>query len=556
MTEAESRDLTPGEYLREIQMEFLGEMQQRIDDLEQIWLSLKSGWRLPALEDLHRLAHSLHGEGATFGFDAVAGAAHALESVLKPLRDEGDVPEEQIADSVERQISALRRASLRYSADRLPPLPGRFDGIPKPPQEAAGRVVLVDDDRDLASAIGLQLRHYGYTVEVFVDPDSAEQSIRERPPAAVLMDVVFEGDHLAGTELVRRLHDSVEDPPPILFLSSRSDLEARLHAIRAGGKGYLTKPVDLANLAERLDRITGRKTERPYEVLIVDDDEKQARYTARILQEADVHTTVLTDPLRLLDSVSEIRPDLLLLDLYMPDCSGPELAEVLRQHEMWLPIPIVFLSSETNPDEQIQALSRGGDEFLTKPVDPETLVATVLPRARRGRQLGSLIELDGLTGLINHSQHQQRLHQEVRRAGRESSSLAFAMIDLDDFKSVNDTWGHAVGDRVLRSLAGMLKKRLRSTDIVARYGGDEFAVLMPSTEGRPAAGLMEELCLAFGQLSHSIGDNQFHVSLSCGVASFPEYADSESLAAAADRALYEVKEAGKSGVRLADADIV
>lgn len=261
--------------------------------------------------------------------------------------------------------------------------------------------------------------------------------------------------------------------------------------------------------------------------------------------------TVVNDPMRVLEQLARSRPDLILLDLYMPGCDGLELAMVLRQHESFLSIPIVFLSTEDDIDKHLRALSLGGDEFLTKPIQPTHLVATVRPRAARGRLLGSRLHRDGLTGLMNHSRQKEQLEIELIRAEREGTPLVFAMLDLDSFKSINDTYGHAAGDRVLCSLASILKKRLRRTDLIARYGGDEFAVVLPNTAPADAVSIFEQIAANFASLLHFAGDERFTVTMSCGVATHASPDTLQQLSEAADRALYQAKRAGRNRVVLA-----
>lgn len=546
-------------FLRDIQAEFLHSLPAQIREMEELWESaMREPGRNEALECLHRRAHSLRGEGATFGFSWVSNAAGRLENVLQPLaveeqaRSPAPIPAER-AREVERLLGDLARAALRYDARHLPELPSRFSRQPSKPVPGAEKLVfVVDDDRDLAKAVAMQLRHYGYLVEVFTNLDGVAAAIAAQAPAAVVMDVVLPEGKLAGAEFIAMLRQTRGEELRVVFISMRRDLEARLHACRAGGDAYFAKPFDVGALAERLDQLTGRQPEQPYEILVVDDDREIALLYARTLKNAGMMVTLLTDPLAVLEQLDHLRPDLILLDVYMPGCSGPELAVVLRQHESFLSIPIVFLSSETDLENQLAALNLGGDEFLTKPLEPRHLIDTVRARARRGRQLGSMISRDALTGLLNHSRQREQLQIELKRAEREGHPVTFAMLDLDNFKTINDTHGHRAGDRVLRSLAGMLTQRLRQTDFIARYGGDELAIILPSTSPREARRLLEDVVTSFAQLGHLSGEQRFSATLSCGLASFPRYPSPELLTEATDQALYEAKRLGKGRVVLRD----
>jgi diguanylate cyclase (GGDEF)-like protein len=247
----------------------------------------------------------------------------------------------------------------------------------------------------------------------------------------------------------------------------------------------------------------------------------------------------------------EFQPDVILMDVYMPDCTGLELAMVIRQEEAFVGVPIVFLSRETDRMKQIAALGEGGDDFFTKPVAPEQLVPAVSARAQRGRTLRLFMEKDGLTGLFRHSRIIEQLEVAVRRADRQHGKLAVAMLDIDGFKEVNDEHGHLAGDQVLKALAYLLRQRLRMSDVLGRFGGDEYVVVLPDTDGEAAMEKMDDIRRNFAAIEHETGQGSFSVTLSCGVGEFPTALTSHELIAAADEALYRAKRGGRDRVLLA-----
>jgi diguanylate cyclase (GGDEF)-like protein len=315
---------------------------------------------------------------------------------------------------------------------------------------------------------------------------------------------------------------------------------------------YLFKPVETHDLVDWLDRLTqgisSKPLSKPYRILIVDDDRYLAESYALILQLAGMEARVLTEPLKILDIIADYHPDLILMDIYMPECNGIDLAQVVRQHRTYLSIPIVFLSVENNVERQLAAKRLGGDDFLTKPIEPSHLISAVLSRAERARDLRTVMESDSLTGLLNHVVIKERLAIELKRAHRQGTPLTFALIDLDHFKAINDDHGHLTGDRVIKALASLLNRRLRDTDIIGRYGGEEFAVILTETETESAVKVMNEIRKSFALLRHSSGEQEFSVTLSCGVAGLTDKTNSRELIAAADGALYAAKAAGRNRV--------
>ncbi len=257
----------------------------------------------------------------------------------------------------------------------------------------------------------------------------------------------------------------------------------------------------------------------------------------------------LHDPLGILQPLVDLRPDLVLMDLYMPGCTGVELAAAIRQQEAFVGIPIVFLSQERERNLQLEALRLGGDDFLVKPVDPGHLASIVATRAQRGRVLRSHMVRDSLTGLLNHSAILDRLGAELARAERSGASLAVAMLDLDHFKAVNDTHGHTAGDRVLRALSHMLQQRLRKTDLVGRYGGEEFAVVLPGATAEAAQRILDDIRQSFRELDFVFGGATIRCTFSAGVADFPAHREVERLVPAADEALYAAKREGRDRVK-------
>jgi len=234
----------------------------------------------------------------------------------------------------------------------------------------------------------------------------------------------------------------------------------------------------------------------------------------------------------------------------MPECMGTELAKVIRQHERYVSVPIIYLSAEGDLDKQLDAMSEGGDDFLTKPIKPRHLIATVRTRAARARNLKARIVQDSLTGLYNHTHILQLLEDASFLARRRSKSLSFVMLDIDHFKKVNDQYGHPMGDRVIKSLALFLKQRLRKTDHIGRYGGEEFAVVLQDTDSQNALRLIDEIRKRFSEICYPAQQESLFCTFSAGVAQLQPDQDIKSLARQADEALYQAKRGGRNRVEI------
>jgi diguanylate cyclase (GGDEF)-like protein len=303
-------------------------------------------------------------------------------------------------------------------------------------------------------------------------------------------------------------------------------------------------------LIERVDALMKNGYNKGYRILIIDDDVATSKYHASILESAHMSVQVLNNPLQLFEVMAEFRPELILLDVYMPKCDGVELAKMVRQDDAFLDIPIVFLSTERDFAKQLDAVKAGADDFLSKPIPAEFLVSAISTRAERYRSLRTLILRDGLTGLYNHTAIKEELISEVAIINRNKAALAVAMLDLDNFKHVNDTYGHPIGDQVLRTLSRLLRQRLRRSDVLGRYGGEEFLVIFPGTSALSAQIVLDEVRQAFMALKQHSEQGEFSVTFSAGVSDLSLAQDVDALIACADAALYEAKKTGKNRVVL------
>ncbi len=526
----------------------------RVSRLRQAWANFRAGDK-KALQTAHDEAHTLAGSAATFGFAELGEQARRVMRDIEVSMMTSEAKRGDQLTAIEGLLSQFDRLLGESRAPR--PLaiasaepssePFRVDGPKDLPL-----VYVLDDDVVHGEFVALQLTQFGYRARQFSSTDETKCAIVEQRPDALVIDAVMPGGELDGLQMLHELRRLGYGGIPSIVITVRSDMIARLEAVRAGTSAYLTKPIDVIALVDRLDELTSTEPSTPYRVVVIDDESEVASYHALILQQAGMQTAVTTEPLEAMALVTEFRPDLVLMDIAMPECTGLELATLFRQQELFASVPIVFLSQDQNADRRLAALAHGGDDFLLKPIAPEHLVTAVTARARRSRWLRNRIARDSLTGLLNHASLRQEFEFELSRARRQRTPVAFAMLDVDHFKLVNDTYGHAAGDRVLEGLARLLKQGLRSTDILGRYGGEEFAIILPNTDEQEAVHVLERLRESFSQIRFSQGHPAFSSSFSCGVAAYPAINDASLLRSAADAALYRAKALGRNRIERAE----
>ncbi|RMT76723.1 Response regulator /diguanylate cye [Pseudomonas viridiflava] len=443
-----------------------------------------------------------------------------------------------------RLMQRLSRTGLRHG-DQL-------EQTSLPPLRKPVYVVLQDHER--AERLAKQLEFFGLSALSLHSVLAFQTAMTQRHPAAIVMDVDFSGPG-QGLKLASQVQEGLEHKLPLLFFSlHETDTPTRLAAVRAGGQEFLTGTLEASSLLEKIEILTCVAQYEPYKVLIIDDSRAQATHTERVLNAAGIVTRTLLDPIQAMAELADFQPDLIILDMYMPGCTGTEIAKVIRHNDRYVSVPIIYLSAEDDQDKQLDAMSEGGDDFLTKPIKPRHLITTVRNRAARARNLKARMVRDSLTGLYNHTHILQLLEDCSFRSRREGKPLCFAMLDIDHFKRVNDSHGHPMGDRVIKSLALFLKQRLRKTDFIGRYGGEEFAIVMPDTDIQSAHKVLEEIRHRFAEIHYPAQPADLFCTFSAGVVCLGAHDDSLSLASQADSALYRAKHAGRNQVHSAVAE--
>ncbi|MCK5041555.1 MAG: diguanylate cyclase [Sphingomonadales bacterium] len=522
-------------------------LERRIANINRAWRRIRHAtvWS----DELHALisdtvddAHKLSGSAGIFGYGAVSDIAAPLEYILHHINQEAKIPSQERIDQVEVLVVELVRsldkeAPVHFAKALLGSI-GENKEKNKDVYQIVGRGQTGEELSNL-------VQHFDYNVTTFDDITEVLKATDDKNPAAILLDMTEVKDPSAALRMVEELQLSI---PFILFVNE-DDFDTRLMVAQAGGRGFMLKPVDEDELIAWLDRVTGAIAESPYEVLIVDNDIAIAQSYAVSLIKSGMRADVLDDPRRILDVLAANKPDVILLDIFMPNFSGIDLAKVIRQQAHFLGIPIMFLTNDPDVTRRYQAMIYGADDILQKPVSPTQLVLSVVNRAARARALRSVMERDGLTGLYNHAMLKERLLQEVDRSLRIKRPVTFALLDIDFFKKVNDNYGHVAGDMVLKTLSKFLMKRLRKTDIVGRYGGEEFAIILTDSDIDTAHKVVDELREKFAKIVHHTGEHNFQVTFSCGLCEVDDEHESVGeMIEIADRYLYKAKELGRNVV--------
>ena len=296
----------------------------------------------------------------------------------------------------------------------------------------------------------------------------------------------------------------------------------------------------------------------PTRVLIVQAEQSERAFQRSLFAEAGMSVFEAGSGAEALDFLLTDRPDLVVLGRTLPDMDGLELLPKLKSSELDF-VPVLVASQRGETAERVRGLQLGADDYIPRPCDPAEFLARARALLRtkqthdRIRKLQMTLEQmvvsDPLTGLHNRRYLMDRLVQEMQRSDRHGEPLAFAMIDLDGFKPINDQFGHVLGDKVLRAVGNVIAKSVRVSDVAARYGGDEFGIILPQTPPEGAMRVCERLLRAISELTlQDENGRTCKVTASLGLAYYPadDVDTPEDLVHSADGALYGAKRSGKN----------
>ncbi len=481
-----------------------------------------------------KMAHRLKGTAGSYGLGELSLAFEALERAL--TQPSASFPRlSMLLDGVDRVVDTLLADQRAGEVSSLRP-------------EHAGRVVLVGLDDELARRCTHLLRQHR------VEVDRAED-------ASELKQVVQRVGYIDGALLsmhdpaeVVRIVDTVRQASgnrylPTCVIAESPDLWQHQVAASAGVDAFVSTSAPDGVLQEAFDPMLERSHQLAPRLVLLDDDTELLDVLASVLSTVGMRTRRLSEPDDVLRHLEEWDPDALVIDVDMPRVSGTEVCSILRATPRFQSLPVIMLTGRTDRETRLAGYRVGCDDFITKPFDAEELVIRIQARVSRKRTL-TRAERDPLSGLVLRRVFSMRAHMRCSEARRHGFPLSLCLLDLDRFKLLNDTYGHATGDRVIATLGRLLRARLREEDLAGRWGGEEFAIALPHTDAERAQHVLGELLRLFGAMTFDDDDGRtFQTSFSAGIATMPDDGGSvEELLAIADARLYASKREGRARV--------
>jgi len=451
------------------------------------------------------------------------------------------------------------------------------------------KVLIADDSQvSLASLEKMFSTSLFYTIRASNGKEAYERAVCELPDL-ILLDVMM--PEMNGFEVARILkEDSRTHSIPIIMVTALDDPEHEHAGREAGAEEYLAKPVRPQELIARANSLIALRQYRdqliirnhsqwsfivdkhsddaapePQKelplVLLVEDNESDAELVRHFLKDLPLRIERLANGADAVELCQTGKADLMLLDILLPGLNGFEVCRQVKSSEKGKDLPIVVITCLEDMDSRLKCIELQTDDFLVKPIVGRELQARVKILLEKKKQLDRLRShyeealnsavVDWLTGLYNHGYFKKYLDLEIKKSLRQRFPVTLIMIDIDNFKAVNDAYGHPTGDVILQELAQVVRKAVREVDLVARYGGDEFAVVLPYSDGHRAlrvAHRIDEAIKTHG-FSPKASAPKTRLTVSMGVAGYPEDAvHVDELIHSADQKLYEAKIKGKNQI--------
>ncbi len=380
-----------------LQKDFIDSLSERLTQIEAHWEALLTTDDQSAqMSHFVGAVHYLAGAAGVYGFISMSRRAYEIIGHLQPCLEKNVAFTQQTRHAIEQLVSSLGNLKAYYDDH------GYFSGnhtdsvlasdaqpqndqqsAPGSPQQASSiEVYILEQSPDEEYALKVFLENAQHRVRTFKSLHKLQRAIESRQPYAVIIDLQQSRQDASCQEFIASLKQGT-CAYPVIALSDSGDFEARLQAAQMGTSHFFTTPVDGYRLVDTLHKANNPNIAIPSRVLIIDDDPETSNYVALHLKMQDLNVEVLNDPTALLETMACFHPDLILTDLYMPECSGLELATIIRQHEFYADIPIVFLTSETDDDTRLEALQLGSDDFFTKSMDVSIISKAIKSRLAR-----------------------------------------------------------------------------------------------------------------------------------------------------------------------------
>lgn len=548
MTDTKSLAESKFERIREIYVESFPE---KVEDLRECWAKINAAKvATKPLQKMRTAVHKIAGSSGSHGFDDLFVLARQIEKcIVEVLEKDKDWSENQeiVGNQVQELVNKLEEHNLHFAPhNNVEAQIPRLDTLQLSHRELA--VFLISQRTVELSLLSNLLEGRGFSVFSFSDLERAFAMTKTVDPAIVVLDLGDADQISLDDNLKKEFRSTKNEDPAFIVISRRDDVNTRLAATRFGAEAFFATPINAHNFSSTLDVILETRGNDYCRVLLMDNNAQRISYIEKVFVSESIKCRVINKVEQITDELVNFKPDLVLIAHEHMAESSVDAARMVRLHETYFNTPIIFLLDEESVQLRLEALRCGADDCISGNEYEQEIFSILRERIMRFRRANHMIIMDSLTGTLNRDAFFDRASEEISLAIRRNETICLGMIDVDHFKQINDKNGHVVGDYVLRHISDYLNNRLRRSDVVGRYAGDEFLVFLPDTDLDSAYLVLDMIRKNLIAQSISMNNVDVRVSISLGlVATRPtEPLNVESLIVEADKKLYEAKMAGRN----------
>ncbi|MBD2355590.1 response regulator [Tolypothrix sp. FACHB-123] len=437
---------------------YQGLMMQRLEVIQQAATALKTANLTSELrQSAAQAAHKLAGVLGMFELESGTQLSREIEKNLNHDGELSTLKIQELLSLIQQLENLLNLHSNKFVAN----------------SSSTTRLLLIDPDLQLFSQLQ-QLTSTGEWQQIGTIHD-AKDYLKTASPDLVILNVDDVGTREESLTLLGELSNRTPSVP-VIVLANADGIVDRVTVARAGGRGFLVKPTTAEQIWNIAAKILQQTIKTSVHILVIDDDPIILAGLRSILEPWGMRMTGLSDPLRFWDVLQSVTPDLIILDVEMPQINGIELCQAVRTDPRWQNLPILFLTAHRDIETVQQVFAAGGDDYVVKPVVDAELITRILHRLERNRLWQTLSFKDALTGLKNQPQSSRELQQMLEKAQVNRELVCVAFLCVSDLAQINIKYGHEFGHQVLQRWSRILQSAFRSGEILAYWGNGEFAI--------------------------------------------------------------------------------
>lgn len=531
------------------------QLEERVSAIRKQWANLRENWSPDELRDVHSSLSELAEFAGHESFTSLADAAFSAEVYLSSyVGTEIPMTAEQ-RETVESLLAELTANHTQLDGAEV-------ESFPPVEQDSIYVVGSLDSPlgelTDSLRALGRDPRHLENTTQ-------AHEALHQALPAVLIADVGIISEIEPILEELAHVHKTTGQRIPIAYVSANDDLVARIRSVRAGGEAFFCPPFDSDELKQKLETLENPDVASGRRVLVVEDDPSQAEFAASIVEKMGIETATITDPMLVIKKLREFRPDLILMDIYMPEVNGIELTSVIRGYNEFSSIPIVFLSGEQDTDRQVDALSVGGDDFITKPLRPKQLIAIIENRLRRSRPLERADHISPVLNLLTRSQFLERVSKLLSADPAHTQATGIMLLSPDQSEAMKAQAGEENFEQLIIELAQLVDDQLEERDAIAQVDNGIVGIIVRRSNDEALQNLASNLHESIASHEFCVQDNKLSISIGIGLSfARPDENDTNNLFSQAQVALQHAldtspgstvvydEDSGQSGSELAE----